>query len=203
MDVSSVFKVVKPIFEKHRNEANVEFEIRLGKFNCGTFDTDIGKGAYEYALAGLKKYTGWEKIVVTNEEVFYRESDNLRISIDEDAGTENIVKKTNVHKEDFNKLKNTPYDIRFSVSTETPLEDYEGEMDKKKTKHRVSFVRKNLSIDVTAVTGDAEDIDSEESTVYQLEFEIVDPSLVKTDDELFNIIHKVKDVFIMFANNNE
>lgn len=198
MNVQKVFETIQPIFEKYQHEEHVEFEMRLGKFNCGVFDTDVSKEKFEFMMDGLKKYDGWEKILSTNEEVYYRENDNLRISIDEDAETETIIHKEVIHKENFLKLKNTPYDLRFSVSREVPVEQYEGEMDKKKTKERTSFIRKNLSIDLTIVTGESEDMDSEESTTYQVEFEIIDPKKVEDDEKLFNIIHKVKDLFNMF-----
>jgi len=109
-----------------------------------------------------------------------------------------VIHKEVIHKENFSKLKNTPYDLRFSVAREIPVEQYEGEMDKKKTKERTSFIRKNLSIDLTIVTGESEDMDSEESMTYQVEFEIIDPKKVEDDEKLFNIIHKVKDLFSMF-----
>ncbi len=68
-------------------------------------------------------------------------------------------------------------------------------MDRKRTKNRVSFLRKNLSIDMTISSGDTEDMDSENDTCYQIELEIVKLDLVSTRDELFNIIHKINDLF--------
>jgi len=195
MDVRTLFESIKPLFEQHKNDEHVEFEFRLGKFNCGTFDTDIGKQRFELVLDGLRQYAGWERIVSINEEVFYRESDNLRISIDSTTGDEKIVKKERVHNEDFDKLRGAPYDVRFGISKETPIEDYEGEMDKKKNKYRLSFIRKNLSIDMTIINGDVEDMDTEDPNRYQIEFEIIDPNLVTDDNTLFNIVHKIKDVF--------
>jgi len=70
-------------------------------------------------------------------------------------------------------------------------------MDKKKTKQRVSYIRKNLSIDLTIITGDTHDMDAEDPVTYQVEFEIIDASRVNTKDDLFKIIHKINDVFIM------
>ena len=195
MDARTLFERIKPLFEQHKNDEHVEFEFRLGKFNCGTFDTDVGKQRFELVLDGLRQYAGWEQIVSINEEVFYRESDNLRISIDSTTGDEKIVKKERVHNEDFDKLRGAPYDVRFGISKETPLEDYEGEMDKKKNKYRLSFIRKNLSIDMTIINGDVEDMDTEDPNRYQIEFEIIDPKLVTDDNMLFNIVHKIKDVF--------
>jgi len=201
MDVRTLFERIKPLFEQHKNDEHVEFEFRLGKFNCGTFDTDVGKQRFELVLDGLRQYPGWEQIVSINEEVFYRESDNLRISIDSTTGDEKIVKKERVHNEDFEKLRGAPYDVRFGISKETPVEDYEGEMDKKKNKYRLSFIRKNLSIDMTIINGDVEDMDTEDPNRYQIEFEIIDPKLVTDDNTLFNIIHKIKDVFNILDSN--
>lgn len=198
MDVHKICDVIKPIFDKYQNEEFVEMEFRLGKFNGSFFDVDVGIQNYNKILQGLKMYSGWEKVVSSKMEVYYRDSDNLRISIDENTDETINVKKERIHTENFNNLKNTPYDVRFSVSKEIPLgENFEcdGDMDKKKMKERVSFVRKNLSIDVTKCTGGTDDIDEENESTYQIEFEIVVPKNLKNIDELFNIIYKIKDVF--------
>jgi hypothetical protein len=198
MDVHKICDVIKPIFDKYQNEEFVEMEFRLGKFNGSFFDVDVGIQNYNRILRGLKMHSGWEKVISSKMEVYYRDSDNLRISIDENTDETINVKKERVHTENFNNIKNTPYDVRFSVSKEIPLsENFEcnGDMDKKKMKERVSFVRKNLSIDVTKCTGGTDDIDEENESTYQIEFEIVVPKNLKNIDELFNIIHKIKDVF--------
>ena len=194
MDVHKICDVIKPIFDKYQNEEFVEMEFRLGKFNGSFFDVDVGIQNYNKILQGLKMYSGWEKVISSKMEVYYRDSDNLRISIDENTDETINVKKERIHTENFNNLKNTPYDVRFSVSKEIPLgENFEcdGDMDKKKMKERVSFVRKNLSIDVTKCTGGTDDIDEENESTYQIEFEIVVPKNLKNIDELFNIIYKI------------
>jgi hypothetical protein len=50
---------------------------------------------------------------------------------------------------------------------------------------------------MTVSTGTVDDMDAEESTVFQVEFEIIDPRKVNDNDTLFNITHKVKDFFNM------
>jgi hypothetical protein len=40
-------------------------------------------------------------------------------------------------------------------------------------------------------------MDAEDPVTYQVEFEIMDASRVNTKDDLFKIIHKINDVFIM------
>ena len=195
MDVHKVFDKIWPLVVAHKDEPHVELELRLGKCNGKLFDTNVGKATFDRIMAGLQQYTQWEQIVGTEHEVFYRERDGLRISVDDATGEETVVRKERVRNEDFKKMKGTPYDVRFSVSRETPVVPEDRDMDKKKTKKRVSFVRKNLAIDMTMCIGDTRDMDTEDPIVYQIECEIVDPTRVQTKDELFNIIHKIKDLF--------
>lgn len=196
MNFHKICDTVEPILDKYKNEDYIEMEFRLGKFNGTFFDTNIGEKMYIAILNGLNKYTGWDRIVQSETEVFYREKDNLRITIDESTNEETIIKKERVHVEDFKQLEGTPFDIRFSVCKEIPMEhDYESEMDGKKTKTRTSYIRKNVSIDVTSISGNTQDMDSEDPFTYQVEFEIMKPQNVEDKDMLFNIIHKIKDLF--------
>ena len=196
MNFHKICDTVEPILDKYKNEDYIEMEFRLGKFNGTFFDTNIGEKMYITILNGLNKYTGWDRIVQSETEVFYREKDNLRITIDESTNEETIIKKERVHVEDFKQLEGTPFDIRFSVCKEIPMDhDYESEMDGKKTKTRTSYIRKNVSIDVTSISGNTQDMDSEDPFTYQVEFEIIKPQNVEDRDTLFNIIHKIKDLF--------
>ena len=202
MDVHKICDKTWPLVQTHGGEPHVELEMRLGKFNGKMFDTNVGKETFDRVMIGLQRYMGWEQVRGTEHEVFYRESDGVRISVDEATGEEVIVRKERVKNEDFKKIKGTPYDVRFSVSKEVPLPpETNRDMDKKKMKKRVSFIRKNLSIDMTICIGDSHDMDVEDSTSYQIEFEIIDPTAVKTKDEMFNIIHKIKDLFNLLNSN--
>ena len=101
-----------------------------------------------------------------------------------------MVQKIKVVKEDF---KSEPLDVRFSISREIPTHG-SYDMDRKRSKYRHSFVRKNLSIDMTVSSGDSVDMDSEDAASYQIELEIVKPSDVGSYNDLFNILHKVNDL---------
>jgi len=196
MNVHEICDVIKPLFDKYQNEEYIEMEFRVGKFNGTFFDTNVGEKNYKSILDGLYKYNGWESINSGTSEVYFRSEDKTRLTIDESTGDETIVRKESVHKEDFKQSGEIPYDIRFGISRETPIEDDgNSTFTSKKIKHRTSFIRKNLSIDMTVCTGTMEDMDSEESTVYQIEFEIIDPRKVENLDTLFNIIHKIKNLF--------
>ena len=194
MDIKPIYDKVKPVFETMKGEENVEVELRFGKHNGSLFDTNMGKDTWERVLRRLKKYQGWERVQSSVADVYYNDANNIRITVDEDSGEQTMIQKINVVKDDF---KCTPNDIRFSISREIPTFG-EYEMDRKRNKTRHSFVRKNLSIDMTISTGDSVDMDSEESCSYQIEMEIVNPQDVKSDDELYNIIHKISDLVKIF-----
>lgn len=198
MDVRAITETLFPTIQKYKDDKYIEIELRLGKFNGTMFDTNVGKVTFDTIMKGLNKYTGWEKMIGSEHDVFYRDSDNVRISTDQASGEEEVIKKDRVMNHDFKRMSDAPFDLRYSVSMETPMpEDVDREMDKKKTKQRVSYIRKNLSIDLTIITGDTHDMDAEDPVTYQVEFEIMDASRVNTKDDLFKIIHKINDVFIM------
>ena len=190
MDTKSITEKIRDVFETHKNEEHIEVEIRLGKHNGSLFDTNVGKETFERVLKGLKKYNGWEETKTTSTDVFYDDTNGIRISSDEDTGEQIMVQKIKVVKEDF---KSEPLDVRFSISREIPTHG-SYDIDRKRSKYRHSFVRKNLSIDMTVSSGDSVDMDSEDAASYQIELEIVKPSDVGSYNDLFNILHKVNDL---------
>jgi hypothetical protein len=177
--------------------------MRLGKFNGSMFDTNVGKDVFERILNGLEQYHGWEDVKMTSSEVFYRDRDSVRMNVDDETGDQTIVQKRSMFKEDIKKVKNAPFDVRFSICREVlmPEDGDYTDMDRKRFKERKSFVRKNLSIDMTKSTGDTVDMDAEDPTSYQVEFEIVAPNRVETSEQLFNIVHKINDVFKLLSSN--
>jgi hypothetical protein len=190
MDIKTITEKVAALFEAHKNEEHIEVEIRLGKHNGSLFDTNVGKETFERVLKGLRKYDGWEETKTTSTDVFYDDTNGIRITSDEDTGEQNMIQKINVVKEDF---KFEPLDVRFSISREIPTHG-SYDMDRKRSKYRHSFVRKNLSIDMTVSSGDNADMDSEDASSYQIELEIVKPSDVNSYNELFNILYKISDI---------
>ena len=169
---------------------NIEVEIRLGKHNGSLFDTNVGKDTWKRVLEGLKKYEGWEETKSSSADVYYNDSNNIRITSDEDSGEQTMIQKISVVKEDF---KCDPLDVRFCVAREI-VTSGEYDMDRRRSKTRHSFVRKNLSIDMTISSGDNADMDSEEEASYQIELEIMKPDAVDDIYKFFNIINKVADL---------
>jgi len=188
----TVFDQVEPIFNQFKSRPNTEFEIRLGKKSKNSFDTNIGSDIFKKILRGLEKYDGWDSVKKINETVYYK--DDIRVCDNEDTGESRVETKKKLKKHDI-QIENSPFDIRFCVSTETPcVKPDDVVFDDMRVKHRTSFIRKNLSIDVTLVTGDPDDPDSENADTYEVELEIIDPTKFSTKDQLYNMVYKISDI---------
>ncbi len=192
MNIQTIVDKTLPFFETHKNEGDIEVEIRLGRHNGSLFDTNVGKDVWKKVLKDLKKYDGWEEKTNKTVEVYYNDSNSIRITNDEESGVQEMIQKIKVYKEDFVD-SNLPLDVRFCIAREIQTSgDYE--MDRKRSKTRHSFVRKNLSVDMTISSGDNADMDSEEEASYQIELEIVNPKEVDSIYKFFNILQKINDL---------
>ena len=180
------------LIRQNASTPSVEIEIRFGKMNRGSFDTNVSKDTYDKVLRRLRRYDGWESVEESDTSNFYYEGgkratyDNL-----EDDMTACVVKKR-VLVDDVS-LDNELFDVRLGISTETPCEHRDDEeYTKVRNRKRVSFLRKDLRIDVTAVSGDPEDPDSENETEYQVELELL--RVPESRHELYNMVYKIFDV---------
>jgi len=181
------------VIETHKTNENTEIEIRFGRRSGTKFDTNVGQETFKKVLQALTKYEGWEQKSHTNATVYYFEG-GKRLTVDEASDEQKGEIKTRVTVDDFH-LPDTPLDVRLGISKEIPFE-YDGEetSTEQKTKERWSFVRKNLSIDMTIITGNPDDKDSDDDKTYQIEMEIIDPSQIQNKIDLFNLLYKVFDV---------
>jgi hypothetical protein len=181
----------KPI-SRFKSTPNVEIEWRLGRVGS-RFDTNVGKESFDKVMEGLRKYSGWEATKEFEQTVYYFEN-GARTTIDEKTDEEVTVIKKKLVQFDA-PLANFPFDVRLSIATETPVERKEDDVASSvKNKHRWSFVRKNLSIDMTIMQGDPDDKDCDTDTTYHVEFEVIDPASIGDRDNLFNLIYKIFDL---------
>lgn len=197
--MNTAFEFIKPEFTNYRNTKYVEFELRLGKVvtkngrGVEQFDTNVGQEVFLRILDGLKNYQGWESTKETEVDIFYDGENRYIFEGDSDdcvACTKKKIRNINL------KLDNKRLDVRLGVAIETPIKnpDVPGEAEQKSRK-RWSFVRKNLSVDMSVVSGGGSfDPDAEDDAVYQIELEIIDPSKVSSEEELYNICWKVEDI---------
>jgi len=184
---------------KYRDEPSIEIEVRLGKMNRGTFDTNIGKQTFETVLRRLRKFDGWDSVHESQCTVYYDQTTSKRVTMNDvtDEMESSVVKKR-VLVDDFS-LEGFPFDVRLGISTEVPYDretsSEEENFTRVKKKKRWSFVRKGLSIDMTEVSGEAEDKDTEEETEYQIELEILNPKQsIEKRHQLYNMLYKITDI---------
>ena len=180
--------VFKPLYNSYRYIQNLEFEMRLGKINNTYFDSNVGKENFFKILDVLNKFSSWEDIKYINTSVYY--TGPLRTIVNDDTEETHVILKTRICDKNI-PLIHHPLDVRVSVSTEKPADQMDT-AENIRIKKRTSFIRKNLSIDMTIVTGDQDDLDSDTSESYEIELEIIDPYNIKTEEELFNLFYKVE-----------
>lgn len=187
-------KPMETFVSNYLQSPNHEIEFRIGKISHGRFDTNVGKETYMRVLRRLDRYQEWESKSVSNDTIYYGNGFRRATCNNDTDDIKRIIKKS-VAKFDY-KIPNHSFDVRASVATETPYEPEDDEEVFEETRSRVrhSFVRKNLVIDVSMVKSTPEDIDSESDVSYQIELEIINPSLVKSETTLSNIIQKIYDV---------
>ena len=199
MDTQTIFDTVKDLIFQSKDTPGLEIEMRLGKMNGTFFDTNVGSQTFDKILEALEQFQHWEEKKSDTVEVFYYNESKKRLTWDEDNGTQECVMKKNILKKDFSDDKH-PYDVRVSVCQEIPTEKpVDEDADRMIEKYRRSFIRKNLSIDMTIISGDSQDMDDEDGKKYQVELEIIDPTKIEDEPKLFNIIHKVSDVLKILA----
>lgn len=189
--------MAKMIFDKwegfidaHRDK---EVEIRFGRRSGTKFDTNVGEAAFRKALGALQKYQEWDTVNHMNATVYYFDG-GKRLHVNEETDEQVGQVKTRVKVDDI-ELQGQPLDIRLGISSEIPWE-YDGEetSTEQKTKERWSFLRKNLSIDMSIIKGNPDDKDCDEDTAYQIELEIIKPTEIQNKIELYNLLYKVFDV---------
>jgi len=188
-----LFERWEKLIETHKANENTEIEIRFGRRSGTKFDTNVGKPTFQKVLQALTRYEGWESTDHSEVTVYYFDG-GKRLSVNEQTEEQKGEIKTRVTVDDF-QLPNEPLDVRLGISTEV-LFEYDGEetSTEQKTKERWSFVRKNLSIDMTIITGNPDDKDSDDDKTYQIEMEIIDPTKIQNKIELFNLLYKVFDM---------
>lgn len=196
--MTTLFTAWESTIDEYKDQPNVEIEIRLGKVNRDTFDTNVGQATFEKVLRRLRKYEGWESTKESQSTVYMDTAAGKRVVMNDvtDEMESCVVKKRLLVKDQV--LDGYLVDARLGISSEVPYDreaDTEENFTRVKKRKRYSFVRKGLSIDLSDVSGDADDKDSEEATEYQIELEILNPPVNAADrHQVFNIVYKISDI---------
>ena len=174
------------LIKKYTDIPNMEIEIRFGRRSKRGFNTNVGKCPFFKAMSSLGKFKAWESKTHTSSTVYYGNG-SKRLMVDDETGEHLCIIKKRVLVDDFI-LEDAQFDVRLGISAEEPFECDGGVSTRQTTKQRWSFIRKNLSIDLTIVKA------PNEETVYQIEMEIIDPKLLSGKGESLKIISKVFDL---------
>jgi hypothetical protein len=191
--MDNLFQLIRPHFLSNQALPHLEVEFRLGKINGKHFDTNVGEFTFNKIFDSLKNFNGWENVIKSETTSYF--VGNRRMDINEETQEMKSFIKKRITKID-NVIPGQPLDVRFSTAQENPIDDLdcEEEMDFMRCKERTSFIRKNLSIDMTIVTAEPDDPDDESEHFYEIELEILDPSKVNSDKLLYNIIFKIQSI---------
>jgi hypothetical protein len=175
---------------KNGGTKHVEIEFRLGRKNREMFDPNVGEDTFRRVQQRLQKYTGWEKVQAIQDEVYYWPN-NTRCVYNDRTGTSVCIRKEKMIVTD---MTSVPLDVRMAVSKEIPVPQPHDEAIRNVTRKRTSYIRKNVSIDLTEVQGSTGDIDDERKTVYQIEIEILNPTSLTSIFDVYTILWKISDV---------
>ena len=146
----------------------VEIEIRLGTNNGKKFDNSVDKKYFEKIKNELM--TGdWVEIKTIESVEYIKDS----IKLIKMGNTAKVIMKENVLTKTYT-LKNSPFDIRFSVNQEFKLDSYVTSLHVNdsviRSKNRISFVHSHFQYDLTIVN---EKINNINTLKYEIEIELL------------------------------
>ncbi len=147
-NIKETVEKIVAFISKYRSQRYIEYEVRLGRVG-DAFDSTIGKRHYQLIVDQLNELVSenGQKIEAVNSEYIVEYDINNRRKIDDI-----VIEKTRLGYVDF-EIKNSPVDIRISVSKEQPVKKFGSPISTLKKK-RTSWTYKNWKYDLT-VTDDS------------------------------------------------
>jgi hypothetical protein len=169
----------------------VEIEIRLGTLvtvdsNKNYFDNNIDKLHFQQINTSLMLQGEWKSIEEISTVEYYLNSNKKEsIRLIENKNKESLNMKENIISNTI-QLKNSPFDIRFSINQEFSLNSYIKSFDKSncliRNKTRKSYISDNFKYDLTYVIQTDNNIQKEK---YEIEIELIPNSETLTWDNKY------------------
>ena len=187
----------------------VEIELRVGLINNNlSFDSSIDKTYFEKINTSLLSYPEWELIeeIHTTDYVYSVDKNKkIRVSVDSNNNKKSIIKENIITKNIS--LKNSPFDVRFSVNQELNNSLNNQIIDKNnltRQKARRTFKNKNFNYDLTNVIETKNNVKKEKFEL-EIELNINEETLEWSDEyikdflicklnDLINIIEKSENI---------
>ena len=190
----------------------VEIEIRLGTLNNNCFDSSVDKLYFRTINSALEKEK-WVKV----EKIFTVEHYNNTINTSEKKENTRFIEYCNKVDDDFVKtgnstvsikeniisntiqLKNSPFDVRFSINQEFSINSYKDSFCKNlgdittittRNKARHSYISENFKYDLTYVIQTSNNINKEK---YEIEIELLqNDETISWDNEYISTFMECK-----------
>jgi len=174
--IPGILKLVD-LIDKYKNYSNIEIEIRLGYIQENYFDTNITNEYYKKINNTLNSFENWSYNDNKTTTDYY--DGNLRLSMDTE-GNRSAMKKVRLVDIDI-VYDSGPFDIRISVSQETPIDPNDVNNNNLKTsrnKKRITRTHDKWKFDLSEVTTENNNL---KKKTYEFEIEI---------DNLFDTLKK-------------
>ena len=173
---------ISSLIEEFKDLDGVEFEFRLGRMNGRKFDSNVGKDYFNKIAGILTTNTSWDTQQMLHTTEYSKKKSNIRQILDEKTDTEMFIEKKRLKDVTYS-VEGLPLDFRFSVSQEIILKNQEPmeECDFVREKKRTSRHHKNWKFETTQVDGGDIDPDEESTTRFEVELEVKDPTVIKSD----------------------
>ena len=168
-DLIPVIVKLVELIEKYKDYSNIEIEIRLGYIEDDYFDTNITNEYYKKINNTLNSFQGWSYNDNKTTTDYYYDG-NLRLSIDTE-GNRSAMKKVRMVDIDI-AYDSAPFDIRISVSQETPIDPNDINNNNLKTsrnKKRITRIYDKWKFDLSEVTTEHNNL---KKKGYEFEIEI-------------------------------
>ena len=184
--IPGILKLVE-LLDKYKHYSNIEIEIRLGYIQENYFDTNITNEYYKKINNTLNSFDDWSYNDNKTTTDYY--DGNLRLSIDNE-GNRSAMKKVRLVDIDI-VYDSGPFDIRISVSQETPIDPNDVNNNNLKTsrnKKRITRIYDKWKFDLSEVMTENNNLKKKS---YEFEIEIDNPfdTLKKYNNDSIYVAH--------------
>ena len=184
--IPGILKLVE-LLDKYKNYSDIEIEIRLGYIQEKYFDSNITNEYYKKINDTLNSFEDWSYNDNKTTTDYY--DGNLRLSIDME-GNRSAMKKVRLVDIDI-VYDSGPFDIRISVSQETPIDPNDVNNNNLKTsrnKTRITRMYDRWKFDLSEVTTENNNLKKKS---YEFEIEIDNPfdTLKKYNNDSVYVAH--------------
>lgn len=188
--------VLSSLRKNNSQKDSIEIEVRFGSFKKGRFESNVPPVFYFNLINDLRE-KGLEEII-ENSTVSYFENKIRKIEVNSDEGKTTWERKVSLEKIDL-----PSYEIRFSMSSESPLSNKEIDMidgdspSFVRERIRHTFIDDIVKYDITEVMNNTE---SSTLTTYEIEVEFLE----KLDrDNFAQFENKIEEAFKIICGSNE